>query len=170
MSISFHCESCKKKIKAPDSAGGKWGHCPHCKHRNYIPLPRAEDEPELRLIPLDESDETQMEHLMRETKNLTKQILTQSSLPEEDPAAAAAHAHTVNEKEIIKECILYLRQMADGELGAAEYTFSQLKKNKKPVLRTLASMARSDQPEPELADLPASILQGLIRDVSTKLS
>jgi len=169
MSISLHCESCKKKIKAPDEAGGKWGHCPHCKHRNYIPLPKAEDEPELKLMPLDENEETQMEKLMRETKNLTKEILTQNALPDEDPASSA-HAHTANEKEIIKQCILYLRQMADGELGAAEYTFSQLKKDKKPALRILASMARADQPEPELADLPAGILQGLIRDVSTKLS
>ncbi|MHC4987580.1 MAG: hypothetical protein ACYTFX_03655 [Planctomycetota bacterium] len=139
MSISLHCESCKKKIKAPDEAGGKWGNCPHCKHRNYIPLPKPDDEPELRLVPLDESEETQMERL-------------------------------ISEKEIIKECILYLRQMADGELGAAEYTFSQLKKNKKPALRVLASMGRAEQPEPELADLPSGILQGLIRDVATKLS
>ena len=169
MSISLHCESCKKKIKAPDEAGGKWGNCPYCKHRNYIPLPKSDDEPELRLIPLDVNEETQMEHLMRETKSLTKEILTQSSIPEVDSPAASGH-HTVDEKKVIKECILYLRQMADGELAAAEYTFSQLKKDKKPVLRILSSMARADQPEPELADLPAGILQGLIRDVSTKLS
>ena len=60
--------------------------------------------------------------------------------------------------------------MADGELDAAEKTFPKLKKNKKPVLRILASMARAERPEPELADLPPTILQGLIRDVSTKLS
>ncbi|MDH4203246.1 MAG: hypothetical protein OEV87_10175 [Phycisphaerae bacterium] len=169
MSISLHCESCKKKIKAPDAAGGKWGHCPHCKHRNYIPLPKPDDEPELRLVPLDESEETQMERLMRETKNLTKEILTQSSLPDEDSDSASG-SRTASEKEIIKQCILYLRQMADGELGAAEYTFSLLKKNKKPALRIMASMARAEQPEPELADLPFGILQGLIRDVSNKLS
>ena len=169
MSISLHCESCKKKIKAPDEAGGKWGNCPHCKHRNYIPLPKSDDEPELRLMPLDEDEETKRERLLRETKNLTKEILTHSSLPEEE-TASPAHAHTANEKEIIKQCILYLRQMADGELGSAEYTFSQLKKNKKAALRILASMARAEQPEPELADLPTGILQGLIRDISTKLS
>lgn len=169
MSISLHCESCKKKIKAPDEAGGKWGHCPHCKHRNYIPLPKSDDEPELRLMPLDEDEETKRERLLRETKNLTKEILSENALPDEE-TVPAVHARTANEKEIIKECILYLRQMADGELGAAEYTFSQLKKNKKPVLRILASMARTEQPEPELADLPTGILQGLIRDISTKLS
>ncbi|MHC4291306.1 MAG: hypothetical protein ACYTEU_02820 [Planctomycetota bacterium] len=169
MSISLHCESCKKKIKAPDETGGKWGNCPYCKHRCYIPLPKSDDEPELKLMPLDENEETQMQQLMQETKNLTREILSQSDLPEDDPVAAA-NTRTANEKEIIKHCILYLRQMADGELGDAEYTFSQLKKYKKPVLRVLASMARTEQPEPELSDLPPSILQGLIRDVSTKLS
>jgi hypothetical protein len=60
--------------------------------------------------------------------------------------------------------------MVDGELAAAEKTFSKLHKNKKKALRILASMARSEKPEPELADVPPTILQGLIRDVSTKLS
>ena len=148
MSISLHCESCKKKIKAPDETGGKWGKCPHCGHRCYIPLPKSNDDP----LFFDAGE---------------REILTQIALPEDDPVAAAS-TRISNEKEIIKYCILYLRQMADGELAAAEHTFSQLKKYKKPVLRTLASMARAEQPEPELADLPPTILQGLIRDVSTK--
>lgn len=170
MPISFHCESCKQKIKAPDNAGGKWGNCPYCKHRCYIPLPKTDDEPELKLVPLDESEETQMKGLMAETKNLTQEILSESAMPEEEPTAAVGGSRTAKEKEVIKECILYLRQMADGELAAAEYTFSQLKKNKKPALRILSSMARADRPEPELADLSDGILQGLIRDISTKLS
>ena len=169
MSINLHCESCKKKIKAPDATGGKWGQCPYCKHRCYIPLPKSDDEPELVLQPLDDNEETQIARLMRETKDLTKEILSQSDIPEE-PTAPAGGARTANEKEIIKICILYLRQMADGKLDAAEQTFPKLKKNKKPVLRVLASMARAERPEPELADLPSTVLQGLIRDVSTRLS
>ena len=169
MSISLHCESCKKKIKAPDEAGGKWGNCPFCKHRNYTPLPPSNDEPELKLVPLDENEESQIAGMMQETKNLHQEILSQSAMPDDDTSPSAG-AHTANEKEVIKQCILYLRQMADGELAMAGQTFKQLKKNKKPVLRILAAMARSDQPEPELADLPPTILQGLIRDVSTKLS
>ncbi|MEN8128405.1 MAG: hypothetical protein ABFR90_11480, partial [Planctomycetota bacterium] len=110
-----------------------------------------------------------MADLMRETKDLTQEILSQGDLPEEESGPTSS-VHTANEKEVIKQCILYLRQMADGELGAAEYTFKQMKKQKKPVLRILASMARAEQPEPELADLTPSILQGLIRSVSTKLS
>ena len=169
MSINFHCESCKKKIKAPDDTGGKWGNCPYCKHRCYIPLPKSDDEPELVLEPIDESSESQMEQLMQETHHLTHEILSQSALPEEEKAPAA-NTRTANEKEVIKLCIFYLRQIADGELAGAENTFLKLKKNKKPALRILASMARADQPEPELADLSGRVLQGLIRDVCTKLS
>lgn len=169
MSISLHCESCKKKIKAPDEIGGKWGNCPYCKHRCYIPLPKSDNEPELVLMPLDESDETEIAELMRETKNLTKKILSQGDLPDEESAPTGG-ARTANEKEVIKQCILYLRQMADGELSAAGVTFSHLKKHKKPAIRILASMARAERPEPELSDLSGSILQGLIRELSTKLS
>ncbi len=169
MSISFNCESCKKKIKAPDEAGGKWGNCPYCQHRCYIPSPKTEDEVELTLAPLDANEETQMEELMQETHNLTHDILSQNTLPENEPEPSG-NTHTAQEKEVIKQCILYLRQIADGELAAAKQTFSQLKKNKKPSIRILSSMARAERPEPELADLSDGVLQGLIRDVCTKLS
>ena len=46
MSINFHCESCKKKIKAPDPTGGKWGKCPYCQlfHTGVAKLHGASDE------------------------------------------------------------------------------------------------------------------------------
>lgn len=169
MSISLHCESCKKKIKAPDNAGGKWGNCPYCKHRCYIPLPKSEEEPELKLVPIDQSEETQMKELIEETHSLTQEILSESYVPAEGATPAGSN-RTAQEKEVIKQCILYLRQMADGELAAAQYTFSELKKNKKSTLRILSSMGRAERPEPELADLSDGILQGLIRNASTQLS
>jgi hypothetical protein len=132
-------------------------------------LPKSDDEPELTLKPLDSSEETQIAALMEETKNLTHKILSESKLPEEKETSKAG-TRTTDEREVIKQCILYLRQIIDGELSSAEKTFPKLQKNKKKVLRILASMARSEKPEPELADIPPTILQGLIRDVSTKLS
>ena len=171
MSISFHCESCKKKIKAPDNAGGKWGSCPFCTHRCYIPLPKAPDEEELTLAPIDPADETQMDALMQETKMLTQSLLSmEMDLPEEKESDARGNNRTAQEKEVIKICILYLRQMADTELKDAERTFSQLKKEKKAAIRILSSMARAERPEPELADVPDAILQRLIRDACTRLS
>lgn len=167
MPISFHCENCKKKIKAPDEAGGKWGSCPYCGHRCYIPLPKSPDEEELRLAPVDEMEESRIEEMMRETHHLTQHILHESRLPDEETAESGT---ATDEREVIKNVILYLRQMADGELAAAERTFRVLKPAKKTSLRILAAMARAERPEPELSDIPENVLQGLIRDLSSKLS
>lgn len=170
MTISFHCESCKKKIKAPDDAGGKWGKCPYCTHRCYVPLPKSDDEPELKLAPIDEAEETQMGDLMRQTYDLTHKILRERETPDTGPNEEDPNALKAIEKDIIKKSILYLRQMADGELQQAEKTFEQLRRHKKPSLRILSSMARAERPEPELADIADGVLQGLIRDASSKLS
>ncbi len=169
MSISFHCESCKKKIKAPDETGGKWGKCPSCKHRCYIPLPKNDDEPELKLAPLDIMEETHIDSLMRETYDVTHTILKErqplNDGPDDDPRNKEAV-----EKDVIKHNILYLRQMADGQLDQAEKTFDRLRRHRKHTLRVLSAMGRAERPEPELADVPNNVLQGLIRDVSAKLS
>ena len=169
MTIIFNCECCKKKIKAPDKAGGKWGACPNCQHRCYIPMPKSDDEPELKLAPVDESELSHIDDLMKETHTLTQKILHENTMVEESPNDKIA-AKPVQEKEVIKQCIIYLRQMADGDLMIAEKTLQTLKKNKKTALRILSSLGRAERPEPELSDLPDRILQGLIRDASTKLS
>lgn len=168
MTISFNCECCKKKIKAPDKAGGKWGACPNCQHRCYIPMPKS-DEPELKLAPIDESELSHIDDLMKETHSLTQKILHENTMVEERPMDKVA-AKPVQEKEMIKHCIIYLREMADGDLMVAEKKLDDLKKDKKTALRILSSMARAERPEPELLDIPDSILQGLVRDASTKLS
>ncbi|HDS83925.1 MAG TPA: hypothetical protein ENN97_01830 [Phycisphaerales bacterium] len=169
MAISFHCESCKKKIKARDETGGKWGKCPYCQHRCYIPLPKSNDEPELKLAPIDEAEETQVNELMRETYDLTHKILKERQ-PIDDGPQDDPNAQKAAEKEVIKNSILYLRQMADGELTQAEQTFESLHRHKKIAQRVLGAMARAEHPEPELADLSDGVLQGLIRDALAKLS
>lgn len=169
MTISFHCESCKQKIKAPDATGGKWGKCPYCKHRCYIPLPPSDDEPELKLMPIDDAEETQMTDLMRQTHELSQKILRQREAVE-DAQESDPNTQKDVEKDMIKKGILYLRLMADGELAQAEKIFEQLRRHKKASLRILGSMARAERPEPELADIANGVLQGLIRDASGKLS
>lgn len=168
MAISFHCESCKKKVKAPDTAGGKWGSCPHCKHRCYIPLPRSADEEELTLAPLDESDDVTYGQLMRETRNLTQNILHQTEQPDDNNAKAPV-AEELSERELIKAVILYLRQMADGQLDEAQAIATQLGQFSKDVKEILLKMARAERPEPELADIPERVINKLIKNLSANL-
>lgn len=168
MSIELHCESCKKKIKAPDNAGGKWGNCPHCKHKCYIPLPKNEDEEfELKLAPIDESDETQYGQLMKETHDLTQNILQERELAD-DPGDKHAE-NVVSEKELIKQIIIYLRMMADGELDHAEQIAVRLMKSKGQAVEILKKMARAERPEPELQNIPGKILLGLMKGLHKKL-
>ena len=56
MGISFHCEYCGKKIEAPDTAGGKWGKCPACRNKVYVPANNPPDDM-LRLAPIDTEEE-----------------------------------------------------------------------------------------------------------------
>ena len=75
MTINFVCPSCKKKVKAPVAASGKWGSCPHCNLKCYIPLPPAPEEEELKLIPLEEGEEQRYEDQLKEVRELQLNIL-----------------------------------------------------------------------------------------------
>jgi hypothetical protein len=168
MAISFHCESCKKKIKAPDATGGKWGNCPHCNHRCYIPLPHSADEEELKLAPLDENKDAQYGQLMRETHSLTQNILHQTEQPDDNNAKAPVPEEP-DERELIKAVILYLKQMADGQLDEAQAIANQLAQFNEAVKEILVKMARAERPEPELADIPERVINKLIKNLNANL-
>jgi hypothetical protein len=166
MSIIFHCESCKKKIKAPDESGGKWGSCPHCNHKCYIPSPPAENGEELSLVPMEEGYEEKYKQMMRETYGLTQNILGQTNVPEDDTPDPTA---PVTEKELIKDLIAYLRLTADGELAQAEQLVKKIKRTSKDSKRLLAKMLKAERPEPELQNIPPKLLSGLIKNLGKQL-
>ena len=80
MAIIFHCEYCGKKIEAADSAGGKWGKCPSCHNKLYVPNLNPDDE-ELKLAPKDTLAEEREKQLMAETQRLTRDILREKEVP-----------------------------------------------------------------------------------------
>ena len=64
MAITFHCDYCGKKIEAADSAGGKWGKCPACHNKLYVPALEPDDA--LKLAPVDETDLEREKRLLAE--------------------------------------------------------------------------------------------------------
>jgi DNA-directed RNA polymerase subunit RPC12/RpoP len=167
MPIVFHCESCKKKIQAPDGSGGKYAPCPHCKHRVYIPMPKsALDGEELRLAPLDESEEEMRQRMMRETYALQLNLLKQKESPEGADLAAAAG---MDDRELLKHIVIYLRLTADSQIQEAQKTAEKIVQNKKKAAAILDRIAMSDMPEPELADIPPAVLAKLIKTFRAKL-
>lgn len=165
MSISFHCESCKKKINAPDNAGGKWGICPFCNHRCYVPLPAAEEEEEeLKLAPVDENEEKQYEQMMKETHNITQSLLHEKSEPEDNDTPKNA-----NGKDASGLVIKYLRLMADGSLDEARKAAEQIMVNKAAARTAFESLLKQKIPVAQLQDIPQKVLEGFIKTMLAKI-
>ena len=166
MAITFHCDHCGKEIKAADSAGGRWGKCPSCHNKLYVPNLNIENE--LTLAPVDESEEEKKKRLMAETYQLTQDILKERELPE-GATQISGPTSQMNEKELTKNIILYLRQMADGTLDEAETTAAAIAPHSGQAVAVLDKIALSDMPEPALAGVSPLVLAGLIRTLRSKI-
>ena len=167
MAIKLHCSACGKKMEAPDSAGGKWGKCPACHAKIYVPLPPT-GEDELKLAPVDETEEQKKKQLMLETYRLTQDILEEKSVPE--APAGVGPVPDVNEETLTNHIIRYLRQMANGDLDNAQKTADLVVPHRRKVMTILDYFAKNYPPDPELEDIPPQVLSGLIRNFRTRLS
>ncbi len=167
MTITFHCEHCGKKIEAQDSAGGKWGKCPACHNKLYVPKPDSDEE--IKLAPIDESDEERKKRLIAETRKLTQDILQERETPDGAPVGPVPEFQE-DKQQLMKNIVAYLRNMADGELDQAEVYAKLIIPFKEKAIKVLDEIAVSEIPEPELADIPQQVLSGLIRNLRTRMS
>jgi hypothetical protein len=166
MAIVFHCEHCGKEIRAADSAGGKWGKCPTCQNRLYVPSPEGDEE--LKLAPLDNSDLEREKQLMAETYKLTQDILKEREVPE-GPAKPSGAIYEMSEKELKNNVILFIRQMSSGDLDEAERTAALIAPYKSKVTEIIDRIALSEIPEPQLSDIAPQVLSGFIRTLRSKI-
>ncbi|UCG48549.1 MAG: hypothetical protein JSU94_02000 [Phycisphaerales bacterium] len=167
MAVVFHCEYCGKKIEASDSAGGKWGKCPSCHNKLYVPDLSSDEE--LKLAPVDETEEQRRDRLMAETFELTQDILQEREIPG-GPGDVTGPVSEMSERELTKNIVVYLRRMADGELDEAGRIIGLISPHRRQALPIIDRIALSEIPEPELADIPPQVLSGLIRTLRVKVS
>jgi len=166
MSIKFHCEHCGKKIDAPDTTGGKRGKCPSCHNLVYVPQMNNDDE--LKLAPIDETEAERQKRLLAETSLLTQNILQEKDEPDAETAPTAGT--DTDEAEVTDTIVRYLRQMADGDLDAAQITAEAIVAHRQQARDILEQMSTSDPLVPELPDVPSQVLSGLIRNLRTRIS
>jgi len=74
-----------------------------------------------------------------------------------------------DEKQLTKNIITYLRQIAAGDLAGAEVTADMIAPYGNEAVAILDTIALSEIPEPELADIPQQVLSGLIRQLRTRI-
>ncbi|MHC4623385.1 MAG: hypothetical protein ACYS4W_05725 [Planctomycetota bacterium] len=166
MPIVFHCDHCGKKIEAKDGSGGKWGTCPGCHNKLYVPA--SDSDEELKLAPIDTSEEAKRRQLMSETYRVTQDILQERDVPEgsQEPMLPA---YQMSDEELTQSVIEYLRQMANGELDKARETANLIVPFGGRAVAILDRIAVSDMPEAELADVPPQVLSGLIRELRSRI-
>ena len=160
MTITFHCEHCGKKIEAADAAGGKWGKCPSCHNKLYVPSMDTDEE--LKLAPINETDVERKHRLMAETQRLTQDILKEKDIPD-GTAPLTGALYQMGDKELAQNVITYLRQMVSEELDEAERTAALIAPFSHRAVAIIDRIALSEIPEPELADIPPQVLAGSIR-------
>ncbi len=167
MSIVFHCQHCNKKIEAAETAGGKWGKCPACHNKIYVPDLRKDDD--LKLAPIDESEEERKKRLMAETYRLQQDILKEREVPE-SAGPSSGPVPSIVSKDLEKQIIKYLRQMADGDLEQARRTALTIAPHRKDAVGIIDRIALSEIPKPELAKIPPQVLSGFIRSLRSDIS
>jgi hypothetical protein len=167
MAITFHCEHCNKKIEAPDNAGGKWGRCPACRNKVYVP--GVESDEELKLAPIDTNDQAEQKRLMAETRRIEQEIMKEQSEVLDDSPERAVPVYDVSDNELTKNIIIYLRLMADGDLEQADRVAGSIIHGGKRAVKILDGIALSEIPQPELADIPRQVLAGLVKTLRTKI-
>jgi hypothetical protein len=126
-------------------------------------MPETGDEEELKLAPVDESEEKQYEKMMKETFSITENLLH----VKEEPAEASPSK--TNETELMAQIIKYLRLMADGSLDEAHSIAEKIAVYKATARTVLGSILKSKQPEPQLQDIPRKVLEHYIKDLSAKI-
>lgn len=175
MAIAFHCEHCGRPIEAPDSAGGRWGRCPSCKGRVYVPDLKPDGQ-QLKLAPIDEQEEQRRRQMIAETFALTEEILQEKAtpIPQEEPQTQFPDAlimplPRMSDGELTEELVSYLRMMADGDLERAQMHCDIILAHGKQSLRLLDQIALDQISDKRLAAIPHHILAGLIRDLRSKI-
>ena len=168
MTISFHCKYCSKKIEASEKSAGKWGRCPSCHNKIYVPDLNAEID-DLKLAPGDKTEEAKKQQLMQGTYELEQNILQERESPN-NKKSTVSKPPEISNQQLEQNIISYLRQVANGDLGKAEQILSSITPYSFQSRKILDRMAVSDMPEPELEDVPPQVLAGLIRQLHSTIS
>ena len=134
----------------------------------HLNVPQMDADDELKLAPVDETEQERKKRLLAETFQLTQSILQEKDVP--DGAMSISSSPSMDEDELTNTVVRYLRQMADGDLDSAQRTAEAIAAHRGQSKEILDQIACSDPPDPRLQNIPAQVLSGLIRNLRTRIS
>jgi len=168
MSIVFHCEHCGNRITAKDEAAGKWGTCPACHNKLYIPDLNAEAD-DLKLAPIDESEEAEKKRLLEETFEITQEILKTKADKKNQESLRSVSSYRATDDDLSNSIISYIKYISEGKLAEAESLENQIIPYGRRAVEIIDRLALSEIPEPELEDISPAVLSGIIKTLRSKI-
>lgn len=175
MSIELHCPQCEKLIRAPDNAGGKYGKCPYCETKVYIPAP-PDDEGEIGIAPIDEEEERRERELIRESVRYAAAFDKESDkLPPEGAAPRGGGGGTIRPEappgeviDIGDEVEAYVVAMRDSKLDDAERIVRKLKSAGARACDYVEGLMLDPAPPP-LGEVPKPLMMGFLKSLLGRL-
>jgi DNA-directed RNA polymerase subunit RPC12/RpoP len=172
MSIELHCPQCGKQIKAPDNAGGRYGKCPYCGGRAYIPMPDEQRE-EIGVAPLDEDELERERRMRREALALEAQVLHETKPPppgvESPTRGGPTGAHAEGEVvDMAAEVNRYLVAMRDSKLEQADKAVGKLARAGARARDYVQGLMIDEMPLP-IDNVPPPVLKGFLKSLLGRL-
>ncbi len=165
MSISFPCEHCGKQIKAPESAAGKRGKCPHCKQSTYVPEPVSEEEI-LDFAPVDEEEERRRKEEVRKLMAQEHDIIAETGAQPEVPLEAK---EDVQPQDLHHLVVNYCLDMAGGHLERAQTHARKLGQFGFNGTQAVNDFIEGNADEPALDQLPKPVLKGFLNQLKDEI-
>lgn len=179
MSIEFNCPSCEKSIRAPDTAGGRYGKCPFCEVKVYIPSAPS-DEGEIGLAPIDAEEEKRDREMMRESVRYAAAFDKESDkLPPEGAGDRGKGAIGGARREVeapapgevidvADEVEAFVVAMRDSKLPDAERVLNRLKKAGARAKDYVEGLMLDPTPPP-IGNVPKPLLHGFLKSLLSRL-
>jgi hypothetical protein len=175
MSIELHCPQCGKQIRAPDDAGGRFGKCPYCERKVYIPTPPEAIE-EIPLAPIDTEEERREEELRREAMELAAKVAHDKSTLPAGEGSAHAPTGSVRRPEVPGEVVdigeeveRFVLAMRDSKLDQAEKAVNALKRTGQRGKDYVQGVMLDEMP-PDYENVPAPLAKGFLKALLGRLS
>lgn len=169
--IQVTCQTCNHVVKAPRAAGGKWGKCPFCHNRVYVPTPPDELE-DIPLAPIDQDAEEQAEKLKQEELRIDSAIWHEPSEPDKPdkpappqnrPSAGIPPQPASSAINITDTIVAYLQALQSSNLEKAEQLAAQLSAHKNNATDRIQQLMVDPVPPAPVRDMPPGLFQGLLR-------
>ena len=170
MSIELHCPQCQKLIRAPDSAGGKRGKCPHCGNVVYVPTPPDESE-EIRIAPIDEEEERRAEELRREAVQYAASVdrATDTGKAGEGGAPAAEPQPPGEVVDLSAEVEAFVLAMRDSKLDEADAAAARLKRAGSRARDHVQGLLMDQMPL-QVEGVPEPVVHGFLKALLARVS